>query len=189
MHMEQALELLAIGLVVAGGAAAILWHVLQGATDADNRDELFDALKDLGFLPQRDARDWIASRLPRMDLRHVYVSRSKYERVREESVPVPLAARDDGHFHQAVFLLPPSLRRTHDRLVFAVDPKRSAVISLPNPSVQDEVRSETGWDFEAHGAWLVLYRRQPVETTAENIGRVVEEALAVARRLLGAGVR
>ena len=189
--MDVGLEVIAVSLAVAGAVAALLVNVLKDAEVADHQEALFEALREAGFLPQRDARDWVKSRLPRLDIRHVYVSRNRRSsgQIIEKFAPIPLAARDDAQFHQAVFLLPPSIRRTHDRLVFAFDPKKSPVITMPDSSVQDAIRRETGWELEAHGAWLVLYRREAVETKPSDVPALVEQAAAVARRVLGGGLR
>ena len=189
--MEQSLPPVVIAIPLVLVAVAVVWLFLKEAKKADDMEALFEALRGAGFMIERDAREWLKSRMPRLDIRNVFVSQSRRSRgqILEESVAVKLAHREDAQAHVIAVVLPESIRRTHDRFVVGIDPKNRAVLTLPPEEQIAAIQQETGWSCEAHGVWLLLYRTEPLPTAPGDASRVVDEALGVSFRILGAGVR
>lgn len=173
------------------GIAGIAYAIWKSAGEADDEDALYGALEEAGFQIELDPGSrWLRSQMPNSDLAQVTRSRkNRHGPPLRADVTVRLARREDAQARQVVFRLPESVERAHDRFAVAVDPKNRAVVNVPDQGTCERIRAETGWSFEAHGAWLLLYREQPTTTKPGEVAAVVDEALAVARRLLGAGLR
>lgn len=185
---RETTDLLKIAVPVGVAALAFVWHFLRNAEAADDADAVFEALRGAGYTIERDGRSWINSRLPRVDL-HQNVPRRRHRRARNVAVPLQMAHREDAQSHVIAFLLPESVTRTHDRFVVAVDPKNRGVLAMPAEEELARLAAETGWTCEAHGVWLVLFRTNRVALAGAEAPGIVDEALAIARRVLGAGVR
>lgn len=182
---------------IAAVAVGLLWWVWRYTGEADESDSFYDALREAGFALEEDPEGaWTRSQgLPMpVDRRYYDPDRDfnviwrKYYRSNARS-PATLARREDRWARVAVYLCPSFFAEGRDGVMVAVDPKDRTILATPSADVLREVERESGWGVRVQGMWLVLQRTQPVETRPEDASRVVEDALSIARRLLGGAVR
>lgn len=72
-------------------------------------------------------------------------------------------------------------RMAHDRLLIAINPKDRAIV----PEIDPTRLGENGWDAEAHGGWLLLYRLEPRELSPDAVEEALRQASDLAASLLG----
>jgi hypothetical protein len=184
MESADPFGLIVVGAVAVAVVAGGLLALLRMAARADAADVLTEAFREQGFeLVEKDAVAWLRSQMPALQLpASIPVVRRGRHRA-EVSVDPKLCRREDRDVRLAVFELPDAIGRTHDRLVFAVDPRDRAFVSEP-PDAAVSATHAQGWSHEIQGAWILVYRREPTPTSAEDVPRLVDQALAIARRLL-----
>lgn len=191
-------------IAVAVALLAALPFALKSAGAADKADAFLERAKELGFLRDPNGAGTLVSQFPQLGApqlmqrkRNSFGPNGFTTRRRggqewadpENEVDLTVLRRDTYEQTTLLFLAQKWMldangtmegRMKNDRLVFAINPKNSAVV----PAVDPARLADSGWHAEAHGGWLLLYRLQPHTEWATTLDVTLQEAADLAARLL-----
>ncbi len=194
-----------IGMIlVAVVAAFALPGLLKLAGAADKADDFLERAKELGFTLDPNGAGTIVSQFPQLGAPQLmqrnrriagpggFTMRRRGRQERgdpENEVDITVLRRDTFEHTTLLFLAQKWMldargtmegRMKNDRLVFALNPKNSAVV----PAVDAALLADSGWHAEAHGGWLLLYRLQPHTEWATTLDETLQQASDLASALL-----